>query len=515
VCAVERRMGCANNKAAAPKTAGGTPSSQETSKKSPTKDATRTNNIQPVKARFIFEHRDKITDYYETDQKSLGQGSYGSVAKAVRKQTGQMVAIKTIKKNDVKNLPRFKLEIHIMKVLDHANIIKLYENFEDHKNIYLVMELCTGGELFDRIIEEEKMTEKHASIIMRQMLRAINYMHGCHIMHRDLKPENFLFRSKDPVEKTDLKIIDFGLSCEFTPGQTVSTRAGTPYYVAPQVLGGDYDQACDLWSCGVMLFIILVGYPPFWAENDADVLKKVSQGAYSFKVEDWKNITHDAKDLVKKLIKKPVKERISASEALEHRWIKETAPAAPPANLNKNVMSNLKSFRSANKLKKVALHVVAQQISDEQIKELRDLFTSLDKDGNGQLTMNEMKEGFEKSGLSSQVVDLQQIIADIDGDGSGVIDYTEWIASTLNIKQYFHEDILWAAFKVFDRDGNGKISKEELSAFVVQDASVQEVLGVSSGLEVDEILTQVDVNKDGEIDFDEFVEMMRAGQKGK
>jgi calcium-dependent protein kinase len=398
-----------------------------------------------------------------------------------------------------------------MKILDHPNIIKLYEHFEDHKNIYLVMELCTGGELFDRIIEENKMSEKHAAIIMRQMLRAINYMHGSNVMHRDLKPENFLFRSKDPVEKTDLKIIDFGLSCEFEPGQMVKTRAGTPYYVAPQVLQGEYDQACDLWSCGVMLYIILVGYPPFYAEKDEDVLKKVSAGAFSFRADDWRDISHDAKDLIKKLLKKTVKDRINASEALDHRWIKDTAPAAPAANVSRSVLQNLKAFRSMHKMKKAALHVIAHQLGDEAIKELRDLFTSLDKDGNGTLTIQEMKDGIEKSGLTNQTIDLKAILEDVDADGSGVIDYTEWIASTLNMKQYFQEDVLWAAFKVFDRDGNGKISKDELANIVLEDPNVKQVIGQKQGVELDQILAQVDANGDGEIDFDEFVAMMKDG----
>jgi len=464
-----------------------------------------------VKEKFIFERTEKITDYYDSDSKNLGAGSYGSVSKAVRKATGQQVAIKKITKKDVKNIPRFKLEIRIMKILDHPNIIKLYEHFEDHKNIYLVMELCTGGELFDRIIEENKMSEKHAAIIMRQMLRAINYMHGSNVMHRDLKPENFLFRSKDPVEKTDLKIIDFGLSCEFEPGQMVKTRAGTPYYVAPQVLQGEYDQACDLWSCGVMLYIILVGYPPFYAEKDEDVLKKVSAGAFSFRADDWRDISHDAKDLIKKLLKKTVKDRINASEALDHRWIKDTAPAAPAANVSRSVLQNLKAFRSMHKMKKAALHVIAHQLGDEAIKELRDLFTSLDKDGNGTLTIQEMKDGIEKSGLTNQTIDLKAILEDVDADGSGVIDYTEWIASTLNMKQYFQEDVLWAAFKVFDRDGNGKISKDELANIVLEDPNVKQVIGQKQGVELDQILAQVDANGDGEIDFDEFVAMMKDG----
>lgn len=512
-------MGCGKSKAADAGNAQGSPAGKEGAPKgisaAPAHATGQGAHHSSVKEKFIFERSEKITEYYESESKNLGAGSYGSVSKATRKATGQQVAIKKITKKDVKNIPRFKLEIRIMKILDHPNIIKLYEHFEDHKNIYLVMELCTGGELFDRIIAENKLSEKHAAIIMRQMLRAINYMHGSNVMHRDLKPENFLFRSKDPVEKTDLKIIDFGLSCEFEPGQMVKTRAGTPYYVAPQVLQGEYDHMCDLWSCGVMLYIILVGYPPFYADKDEDVLKKVSAGAFSFRADDWRDISHDAKDLIKKLLKKNVKDRISAADALEHRWIKDTAPAAPVANISKNLLSNLNRFRSMNRMKKVALQVIAQQIGDDAIKELRDLFTSLDKDGNGQLTLAEMKEGMEKSGLANQVPDLKAIIDDVDADGSGVVDYTEWIASTLNMKQYFQEDVLWAAFKVFDRDGNGRISKDELASFVMADEGVKEVVGMNKGVTLDEILTQVDANGDGEIDFDEFVAMMRQGGAGE
>jgi len=503
-------MGCASTKPAERAAPGQAHAKQEMSS-APAHSGAGGHHAHSVKEKFIFERTEKITDYYDSDAKNLGAGSYGSVSKAQRKATGQQVAIKKITKKDVKNIPRFKLEIRIMKILDHPNIIKLYEHFEDHKNIYLVMELCTGGELFDRIIEENKMSEKHAAIIMRQMLRAINYMHGSNVMHRDLKPENFLFRSKDPVEKTDLKIIDFGLSCEFEPGQMVKTRAGTPYYVAPQVLQGEYDQACDLWSCGVMLYIILVGYPPFYAEKDEDVLKKVSAGAFSFRADDWRDISHDAKDLIKKLLKKTVKDRINASEALDHRWIKDTAPAAPAANVSRSVLQNLKAFRSMHKMKKAALHVIAHQLGDEAIKELRDLFTSLDKDGNGTLTIQEMKDGIEKSGLTNQTIDLKAILEDVDADGSGVIDYTEWIASTLNMKQYFQEDVLWAAFKVFDRDGNGKISKDELANIVLEDPNVKQVIGQKQGVELDQILAQVDANGDGEIDFDEFVAMMKDG----
>merc|ERR550537_1578954 len=133
-------------------------------------------------------------------------------------------------------------------MMDHPNIIKLYETFEDHRNIYLIMEICSGGELFDRIIETGHFTEVQAAIVMQQIMRGMFYMHEIKLTHRDLKPENFLFQTKDPIEKCTLKIIDFGLSCKFTEGGVLTTKAGTPYYVAPQVLAGKYDQSADLWS---------------------------------------------------------------------------------------------------------------------------------------------------------------------------------------------------------------------------------------------------------------------------
>merc|ERR1712190_118666 len=172
----------------------------------------------------------------DMDKKKLGEGSYGTVCKARNKSTSAIRAVKTISKAQMKNIERFKQEIAIMKMMDHPNIIKLYETFEDHRNIYLVMELSAGGELFDRIIESGHFTEVQAAILMQQIVRAIYYMHENHVCHRDLKPENFLFTTKEAIDKNLLKIIDFGLSCKFPAGQVLTTKAGTPYYVAPQVL---------------------------------------------------------------------------------------------------------------------------------------------------------------------------------------------------------------------------------------------------------------------------------------
>jgi len=459
-------------------------------------------------SQFIIDNPGKITEFYDMDKKKLGEGSYGTVCKGKNKATSQIRAIKSISKAQMKNLDRFKQEIALMKMMDHPNIIKLYETFEDHRNIYLVMELCSGGELFDRIIESGHFTEAQAATLMQQIIRAIFYMHESHVCHRDLKPENFLFQTKEQIEKTLLKIIDFGLSCEFQPNQVLTTKAGTPYYVAPQVLAGKYDHQSDMWSIGVIMYVMLCGYPPFFGETDAEVLSKVRLGNFSFNASDWKNVSEDAKNLIRMLLKMNPRDRYTAQQALNHEWIKNKAPNAQNVNIQGGMVDNLRSFRSQNKLKKAALTVIANNLSSDQIKNLRDTFLALDADGDGKLTVAEMKEGIHKSGLKEIPEDLQKIMEGVDSDGSGEIDYTEFLAATLDKKQYMQEDVCWQAFRMFDKNGDGSISPDELKA-VLGDTDVNDTLGTKA---IAELLKEVDSNGDGQIDFQEFMQMMKNQQ---
>eukprot|EP00927_Polykrikos_kofoidii_P045323 TRINITY_DN3925_c0_g4_i1.p1 TRINITY_DN3925_c0_g4~~TRINITY_DN3925_c0_g4_i1.p1 ORF type:complete len:504 (+),score=117.99 TRINITY_DN3925_c0_g4_i1:98-1609(+) len=495
-------MGCCSAKASDPKNSGVCPGGKGGPKKDVKEGAM-------AHSQFIIDNTGKLQDHYKLDSKKIGEGSYGSVCKATNKVSSKVVAVKSIAKNYMKNKERFKQEIAIMKVMDHPNIIRLDETFEDHQNIYLVMELCSGGELFDRIIEAGHFTEVQAAVLMHQIIRAIFYMHDNFVCHRDLKPENFIFLNRDPIEKCLLKIIDFGLSCWFKAGQTLTTKAGTPYYVAPQVLAGKYDHASDMWSCGVIMYVLLCGYPPFFGENDHEVLAKVRTGTFSFNQADWKNISDDAKDLIRCLLKMKPEHRYSAQKALDHVWITEKAPKASDIALPIGMMDNLKGFRSQNKLKKAALHIIANKLDATEIAALRNTFLSLDKDCNGQLTVAEMKAGIQSAGLG-EIAELQNIMEEVDSDGSGVIDYTEFLAAALDKKVYMQEEVCWSAFRVFDRNGDGHISQEELR-LVLQDDGVSNVCGQKA---IAELLAEIDENGDDKIDFQEFMNMMKKEAAG-
>jgi calcium-dependent protein kinase len=394
-----------------------------------------------------------------------------------------------------------------MKVMDHTSNIKLYETFEDERNFYLVMELCAGGELFQRILAAGRFKEADAAIVMQQILRAVFYMHQHDICHRDLKPENFLFMSKEnAISDNVLKLIDFGLSNYCNKGQVLSTKAGTPHYVAPQVLLGKYDRSCDVWSCGVIMFTLLCGYPPFWGRTDAQVLSRVRQGVFQFEARDWKHISEDAKDLVRMLLKVNSNERLTAEQGLNHTWIRNKAPRSTKVSFEPHFLEKLRNFRSQNKLMKASLHVIAGQLNEVQIRSLRETYNALDSNGDGLLSASELKEGFKSAGLEVLPPELREIMDGVDVNGSGLIDYTEFLAAAMRKKQYVQEDACWRAFTVFDRNGDGKISMDELKQ-VLCDGRVREA---TCPPDLDQVMKEVDENGDGSIDFEEFMAMLRS-----
>eukprot|EP00811_Abedinium_folium_P010472 NODE_1968_length_2322_cov_6.963098.p1 GENE.NODE_1968_length_2322_cov_6.963098~~NODE_1968_length_2322_cov_6.963098.p1 ORF type:complete len:510 (+),score=101.16 NODE_1968_length_2322_cov_6.963098:121-1650(+) len=240
--------------------------------------------------------------------------------------------VKKISKDNFLPERRPVKEIAIMKQLEHPNIVRLHETISHALNIYLVMDLCSGGDLFDKLFDLGRICESDGPVLMQQIFCAVAFLHGKHIAHRDLKPDNFMLTDHNDAVPL-LKLIDFGFACKYSSENPIMhTRVGTSYYVAPQVLQGEYDNGCDVWSCGVILYTLLCSYPPFNAETDEQVLKLVRIGKYSFPDKDWKRISESCKELIRMLMKMNPKERLTAEQALQHAWVVQAG--APPSSVD-------------------------------------------------------------------------------------------------------------------------------------------------------------------------------------
>jgi calcium-dependent protein kinase len=345
---------------------------------------------------------------------------------------------------------------------------------------------------------------------MRQVMAAVVYMHEKGVCHRDLKPENFLFLSNAPIHNNALKLIDFGLSRTFEAGTAKFwTKIGTPYYVAPQVLQGCYDELVDVWSAGVLMYVLLCGYPPFMGDNDKEITEAVLRGRFEFTPEDWDMISEDAKELIAWMLAFRPEHRSSAKEVLDHVWIHDMAPHAhSTVPLCARRVQNLQKFCSMHPFKKATLGVIASLLHEDKIAELRDMFRGMDKNGTGVLSAADLMEGMKKAGIGEIALDLlemEQVVKACDENGSGGIDYTEFLAAAMDEAHYLQEDICWSAFCVFDRDGDGKISHAELCE-VLHDDGVDMALAHATA---EELIKQIDRAGDGAISFDEFMQMLR------
>uniref|UniRef100_A0A023F5S3 Calcium/calmodulin-dependent protein kinase type 1 n=2 Tax=Triatoma TaxID=30075 RepID=A0A023F5S3_TRIIF len=279
----------------------------------------------------------------------LGTGAFSEVRLAERKdKPGEMYAVKMIDKKALKGKEdSLENEIKVLRRLTHPNIVQLLETFEDKQKVYLIMELVTGGELFDRIVEKGSYTEKDASDLIRQVLEAVNYMHEQGVVHRDLKPENLLYYSPD--EDSKIMISDFGLS-KMEDSGIMATACGTPGYVAPEVLAQKpYGKAVDVWSIGVISYILLCGYPPFYDENDANLFAQILKGEFEFDSPYWDDISDYAKDFIRQLMCVDVTKRFSCRQALQHPWI--SGNAASNKNIHGTVSEQLKKNFAKSKWK--------------------------------------------------------------------------------------------------------------------------------------------------------------------
>jgi calcium-dependent protein kinase len=446
---------------------------------------------QPLSCIVFRGHHDAKKDIQKVfdmrSAKPVGAGSFGQVRLATHWKTGVIRAVKTVKKCGPDTTKMMQNEVDVLKSVDHPHIIRLFETFEDKWRIHLVMEVCSGGELFDRIIDVGRFKEGEAAIVMKQILLAIHYMHARDLAHRDVKPENILFLNKSGIEENVTKLIDFGAACYCPPGSFKKTLVGTSFYMAPECSNGSYNGTCDLWSTGAIMYILLSGRSPFGNGSEMETMKRAREGKWSFKHECWGKVSDDAKGLISNMLVTSPPTRSTAEQALNHEWIQLKAPRAQDSNLPRNFMKRLQDFQSKNKLQRAVLAIVASELGEDVLQDMRKAFTAWDANCDGRLTAEELNAVFAKEhGAYAEFT-------------RNTLDYTEFLAASLDRSDHLTEDALAAAFRHFDLDGDDYISLAELKA----------VLNLhDDGCLVKAFLKDADKDKDGKLNFKEFVTMM-------
>jgi len=514
------------------------------------------------KGPWVLGPTEDINIRYELGTEPLGEpGSFGKVVKARCRATGEEFACKIIPKIKFAlkwdGLAQFKREVKIMKMLRHPNIIQFHEFFEDSTYFYIVMELCTGGELIHSDVRGV-YSEEDASRLLRQMVSAVAYMHSMKLVHCDLKPDNFLFVSNKP--DSCIKLIDFGLSKFIAHRGHFTAATGTPYFIAPEVLVGAYNQSCDLWSLGVVMFIMLFGFPPFDVRReeraadsraaDRKIFQKILRGfdprvlpgaGPHFPAE--LPVSESARDLLARLLTTDSGKRLTAEEALNHPWLQGVT--ASKTHLDPLVLKAMRTFDMQCKFQQAVLHLMVDWLSDVSLQQLQATFSALDTNGDGFISIQDLRTAMkvfyeeqkqrskderaldgaflpalehhpkdeEKKGDSASTTEeliesevfleseVQQIMRRVDINNDGYISYEDLLLSYVSMTLSEKEERMWAAFSKLDVDNSGRVDLQDLTAALNSK-------GLYDVEEMKTMLSEVDVDEDGMVEFEDFLEIM-------
>ena len=409
-------------------------------------------------------------------------------------------------------------EIELLRQLDHPNIVKLFEYFSNNDKYYLITEYCKGGDLSELIFKnKKKLSEESAGYIMYQIFRALIYCHNTHhLVHRDIKPENIVvFRQNNAGEDLyDVKLIDFGISKIFNKldKNEDGKVKGSLNYIAPEVLLNKYDEKCDIWSCGVILYMIVNGKNSFNGKDKNELLSNIEQGKYTFPKGFVDNSSPAIRDLIQQCLKVNPSERISAKKALNHPFfnlyeIKEYFIHVTEAFLNKTI-NNIKKYEIKNSLQELTFtYLVHNYPNQDEITLIYRVFSKFNLNNDGKMTKEELKKGLLKylfKGKKSRDAaekEAKAIFSKLDGNNNGYIECEEFVRAGIDKKLLKNKKVLEFTFDFLDKNGNGEISVEEL----------KEVFGVKSGEDekaLIELMKSMDTDFNGQISFEEFYNMM-------
>ena len=459
---------------------------------------------------LIEENNCAPTKKYKIISK-LGDGSYGVVYLAVNiitKQNMAMKKIKKVKENEIDDM-EIKNEINILKKLDHPNIVKIIEFYSAPKAYYIITDFCSCGELYNQI--KNQYSENQLAVLFYQVLSGLYYLHSNNIVHRDLKLENILISEieKDKVTNEKyfwVKIIDFGTAKIFEKNKSEKAVVGSSYYIAPEVLHKHYNEKCDTWSVGVILYMLIVGRAQLDGQNDEESLEKKKKGEFNSRHKKLINSSIEVQDLVKKLLEVKVSKRLSSAEALKHPWFKKFNGKSLYSNIEKEkilvYLNRLRNFRINSKFQQMVLAFIVHNIPNtKEAKDILKIFRMFNNKDDGKLTKKELYQGlilyYNEKEIKKEIDDIFLLL---DGANRGCIEYEEFLRATLDQKFLLSEENLIYAFNFFDKDNTGKISVDKIKNIFIDDKVNEDVFR--------SIFNEIDINQDGEIDFQEFKDMM-------
>ena len=446
----------------------------------------------------------------------LGEGTFSTVYEAQNRITDIMRAMKIIKRqkhSSEQEKIEITNEINILKTMDHPNIVKIFEFYSNKDSYSIIMEYCRGGQLVSEIKNYGPFDEKYTAYVMYQIFSAINYCHSMNIIHRDLKPENILIVSKNKSNNyPNIKIGDFGMSKVVEKNAIQNLVVGTIYYVAPEVIKKKYNEKCDIWSCGVIMYVLLTKKPPFNGEMTEEIIASIEKGEYDLKSPPFDKISKSALDLIQKLLNKDVEKRISAQEALNHPWFKEQQSRELyneilDQNIVQKLLNNLKKYKKNSIIQETALAYLVHNFP--QMKDVINackLFNQIDLNGDGKITEHELYKGLcTKIKSDTLEEDVRNIYQKLDMDDDGYIEYEEFVRAAVSKEKFMGDNVLKFAFRFFDKDNSGKIDFDEIEK--VFKKSVTDKDHVEEAL--NKIIYEADLNRDGKISFEEFSLVMK------